>query len=438
MGKFIDLPCYHNKALKWGVEMAKWKIYTPEGVQDLLTNECYVKRNLEEKIRRLFRSSGFYEVETPIVEFYDAFLAEDGITAQETMFKFFDQQGRILVLRPEITIPIARIAATKFKDVKHPLRFCYIGNAYNYKELGGGKLKEFTQAGIELLGINSPEADAEIIATAINAVKVSGLEKFQIEIGQVDFFKGLMEETGLSPEEIEQIRILIDRKDYLSVEELVNTHNIRGDLKELVLSLPRLFGSLDVIETAEKYSLNKKSINALENLRKVLSILEDYGLSNYVSIDLGMVQNLNYYTGIIFRGFTYGAGFPILSGGRYDKLVEKFGKVSPATGFSLGINMIMMALERQKIASEKPSIDCLVSYKEEGRKTAFKVCQSLRDQGLIVEIDVTGKDFAFVKEYARSKEVGGIIQVLDDQRMKLHNLEDDVTSTVTIDELLGR
>lgn len=418
--------------------MTKWKIYTPEGVQDVLVDECFVKRNIEEKVRKVFRSSGFYEVETPIVEFYDAFLAEDGITAQETMFKFFDQQGRILVLRPEITIPIARLAATKYKDYDYSLRFCYIGNTFNYKELGGGKQKEFTQAGVELLGINSPEADAEVIATAINAVRAAGLENFQIDIGQVDFFKGLMEETGLSAEETEQMRILIDRKDYLAVEELVKTHNIREDLKELVLSLPRLFGSLDVIETVEKYSLNKKSINALENLRRVLNILEDYGLSKYVSIDLGMVQSLNYYTGIIFRGFTYGAGFPILSGGRYDKLVEKFGKASPATGFSLGINMVMMALERQKIEAEKPSIDSLICYKEQGRKTAFKVCQALRDQGLVVEMDVTGKDSEDVQEYARIKGIGGIIRILDDQRIEVVNLEKDETSTVTIDELLGR
>jgi ATP phosphoribosyltransferase regulatory subunit len=151
-----------------------------------------------------------------------------------------------------------------------------------------------------------------------------------------------------------------------------------------------------------------------------------------------MVQSLNYYTGIIFRGFTYGAGFPILSGGRYDKLVEKFGKASPATGFSLGINMVMMALERQKIEAEKPSIDSLICYKEQGRKTAFKVCQALRDQGLVVEMDVTGKDSEDVQEYARIKGIGGIIRILDDQRIEVVNLEKDETSTVTIDELLGR
>ncbi|MFZ5989879.1 MAG: ATP phosphoribosyltransferase regulatory subunit [Bacillota bacterium] len=417
--------------------MAKWKIYTPEGFQDILVNECYHKRYLEDKIRKVFRSRGYYEVETPMVEFYDVFSAEDDITPQETMFKFFDQQGRILVLRPDITVPIARVAATKYKDAGYPIKLSYIGNTFKYNELGGGKQKEFTQAGVEILGVNTPQADAEIIATAIDAVKACGLENFQIDIGQVEFFKGLMEETGLSDEETEQMRELIDRKDFLAIEELVKNHNIRDDLKELIFSLPRLFGAIDVIDRVEKYPINERSINALENLRKVLKILDDYGLSKYVSVDLGMVQSLNYYSGTIFRGFTYGIGFPILSGGRYDKLVEKFGKNSPATGFSLGINMVMMAMDRQKIEIEKPGIDSLITYRESGRKTALKVCESLREQGLVIEMDITGDDVEEVKKYAASKGIGGIINVLDDDNIEVHNIEKGEVRKVTISELLS-
>lgn len=417
--------------------MAKWKIYTPEGFQDILVNECYHKRYLEDKIRKVFRSRGYYEVETPMVEFYDVFSTEDDITPQETMFKFFDQQGRILVLRPDITVPIARVAATKYKDAGYPIKLSYIGNTFKYNELGGGKQKEFTQAGVEILGVNTPQADAEIIATAIDAVKACGLENFQIDIGQVEFFKGLMEETGLSDEETEQMRELIDRKDFLAIEELVKNHNIRDDLKELIFSLPRLFGAIDVIDRVEKYPINERSINALENLRKVLKILDDYGLSKYVSVDLGMVQSLNYYSGTIFRGFTYGIGFPILSGGRYDKLVEKFGKNSPATGFSLGINMVMMAMDRQKIEIEKPGIDSLITYRESGRKTALKVCESLREQGLVIEMDITGDDVEEVKKYAASKGIGGIINVLDDDNIEVHNIEKGEVRKVTISELLS-
>lgn len=416
--------------------MAEWKIYTPEGVQDILQNECFFKKNLEDRIRKVFRSSGYYEVETPIVEFYDVFSTEENIIPQETMFKFFDQQGRILVLRPDITIPIARVAATKLKDAAYPLRISYIGNAFKYNELGGGKQKEFTQAGVEIIGVNTPEADAGVIATAIDAVKATGLENFQIDIGQVEFFKGLMEETGLSAEETEKMRVLIDRKDFLGIEELVEEHNIRDDLKELILDFPKLFGSTDVIDRVEKYPINERSIKALNNLRSIINILDDYGLSKYVSVDLGMVQSLNYYSGTIFRGFTYGVGFPILSGGRYDRLVEKFGKSSPATGFSMGINMVMMALDRQKIEFEKPRVDTLVCCSEEGRKTAFRICETLRKQGLVVEMDINGGDFEAARNYAGLKGIGGILKVLDDENIEVHNLEKDEVSKVTISELL--
>lgn len=418
--------------------MAKWKIYTPEGVQDILFEECFLKRNLEAKIRDLFRISGYYEVETPTFEFYDTFSADVDLTPQETMFKFFDQQGRILVLRPDATIPVARVVATKCRDMKYPLRISYIENTFRYNELGGGKQKEFTQAGAEILGVNTPEADAEVIATAINCVKACGIENFQIDIGQVEFFKGLMEETGLSEQHVEQMRVLIDRKDFLGIEELVKRYNIPEGLKELILELPRLFGSVDVIERVEKVTMNSRSLSALANLRQVLEILEDYNFSKYVSVDLGMVQSLNYYTGVIFRGFTYGVGFPILSGGRYDNLVENFGKKCPATGFSLGINMIMTALERQKADVGKPGVESLICYRREGRKTAFKLCEELRRQGVAIEMDISGSSMEDVKSYAKSKGIGGILYVLDDDKIEIHNLKSGEVITTTVGELVRR
>jgi len=418
--------------------MSNWKIYTPEGVQDILFDECYLKRKLENKIRDIFKASGYFEVETPTIEFYDVFSNDTGLTPQETMFKFFDQQGRILVLRPEMTIPVARLLATKYRDVPSPVRFSYIGNTFKYNELGGGKQKEFTQAGIELTGINSPEADAEVIATAINTVKATGVESFQIDIGQVEFFKGLMEEAGIEAHDVEQMRVLIDRKDFLGVEELVKGQNIRDDLKELILSLPGLFGSTDVIDRVEKITFNKRSVDALENIRKVLEILDDYGLSKYVSVDLGMVQSINYYTGIIFRGFTYGAGFPILSGGRYDSVVEKFGKSSPAIGFSLGINMIMMALDRQKLICDKPKIDTLVSYEKEGRKLAFNVWEELKKQDIVVEMDVCGQSVEDIKTYAKSKGIGGIIRIKDSENIEIYNIETGEVYNTTFSELVKK
>lgn len=418
--------------------LPKWNIYTPEGVQDILFEDCFMKRNLESKIRQQFRACGFYEIETPSIEFYDVFSGDSAIVPQEMMFKFFDQQGRILVLRPDLTVPVARIAATKYKDMDYPLKVFYIGNSFKYNEYGGGKQKEYTEAGLEILGADTPEADAEVIAAAINTVKSVGIDSFQVDIGQVEFFKGLMEETGLSEQCIEQIRVLIDHKDFLGIEEMIMKQNIDKSLQKLILSLPGLFGSIDVIDSVEKMTKNQRSIRALENLRSILDILDDYGLTRYVSVDLGMVQKLNYYTGTIFRGFTYGIGFPVFSGGRYDGLVGSFGRECPAAGFSIGINMVMMAIDRQKIAAGKPYADCLVSFGREGRRDAFLISSELRKQGLLVEMDITGRTMPELVQYASKKGIGGILHILDKERIEIYNIGTDETVKTTKNELLNR
>ena len=415
--------------------MSKWKIHTPEGVQDILFDECALKRNIEVKLRGLYRSYGYFEVETPTIEFYDVFSSDTGLIPQETMFKFFDQQGRILVLRPDITVPVARISASKYREMPYPMRFSYIGNVFRYNDYGGGKQNEFTQAGVEVLGVSTSEADAEVIAIAINALIASGLEDFKLDIGQVEFFNGLMDETKLEDEEIDRLKVMIDRKDYVGVEELLDKCDIRADLKKLIIDLPALFGSADVIERVEALALNKRSLDALENIRQVLDILDDYGLGKYVSVDLGMLKGLNYDTGIIFRGFTYGIGFPILTGGRYDRLVEEFGRQCPATGFSMGVNMIMMALQRQKVNIEKPCIDSIVCYSQKGRKTAFELCGELRRQGLLIELDLSGGDVEALIKYAARKGVGGVINVSDEETIEVYNIATGEINRTSISEL---
>lgn len=418
--------------------MSKWNIYTPDGVQDILFDECHHKRSLEQKLRGLFRSCGYNELETPTIEFYDVFASDAGAIPQEDMFKFFDQQGRILVLRPDITVPVARITATKCRDAAYPLRFSYIGNVFRYNDFGGGKQNEFTQAGIEILGVSTPESDAEVLSVAISALRASGLESFQVDIGQVEFFKGLMEETGLSDADTAKVRMLIDRKDIVGLDEFLNRCEIREDLKRLILGLPGFFGSADVIDRIEGFRLNRRSREALENIRQVLKILDDYGLGQYVSVDLGMLRGLEYDTGIIFRGFTYGVGFPILTGGRYDRLVGEFGRECPATGFSLGVNMIMMALQRQNATIDRPETDSIVCYSEKGRKTAFELCDELRRQGLVVELDIANNTPGSAVTYAAAKNIGGVISIVDEDTVEIHYVQSGEVAVVQISDLLKR
>ena len=389
--------------------MKRWNIYTPEGVQDILFSQCRLKRKLEADLRSVFTSRGFMEIETPTIEFYDVFGGERGLLKQESMYKFCDAKGRLLVLRPDMTIPVARIAATRIKEEAWPLKCCYIGNAFCYDELGGGKQNEYTQAGAEILGVLSPEADAEVIAMAVKAIKTCGIDDFQIDIGQVDFFKGIMEESGLSPDEVEEVRELIDRKDFVGVEQVMTRHKVDEDLKTLILNLPRLFGNKDIIMGINQKNIGAKAVDALDYLKAVLEILEDKGLSRYVSIDLGMVQSLNYYTGIVFRGYTFGIGFPILSGGRYDSLVSKFGKDCPATGFTLGVNLVMMALERQNKAENTRPGGVLVTYERDARKLANACCEDLIDKGMAAELDIAMGGLDACLDYARTKGLDGII-----------------------------
>ncbi len=418
--------------------MSKWKIYTPDGVQDILFDECYAKREMEGRIRKTFRSYGFYEIETPTIEFYDVFSTDIESFPQETMVKFFDPKGRILVLRPDITVPVARLTATKNRDVQLPIKYSYIGNVFRFNETGGGRRNEFTQVGVELLGDSSFESDAEIIAVAINTLKAAGLENFQIDIGQVEFFNGLAEEAGLSEQDIAGISKLIDRKDYVGVEEIVSRYEMPPELRELILKLPSLFGSLDVIDKLKKITRNRRSLAALENIEEVINILGDYGFTKYLSIDLGMLKGPDYDTGIIFRGFTYGVGFPILSGGRYDSLTSTFGKDCPAIGFSIGINMLMMALDKTQLSKDKPSVDSVICYNKSNRKNAIEIAETLRRQDMNIEIMMITEGIEKGVEYARSKHIGGVIFISDGGRIEIHDLVNSTISETSIEALLRK
>lgn len=416
--------------------MAKWNIYTPEGFKDLLFDECWAKRDIESRIRGIFRSCGFSEIETPTLEYYDAFSPESGLVSQEAMFKFFDQQGRILVMRPDATIPAARVAATKLSDSVLPLKISYICNTFRYNELGGGKIKEFTAAGVEIMGEESADADAEAIATAINIIKSMGIKNFQIDIGQMQFFKGIIEESALSESDAEKIRVLIDKKDFIGLEEIVKERNLSTDLQKLILGLSGFYGSADIIGKLRELTKNARALKALENLEEIYSILKEFGLEKYVSIDLGMLQNPNFYTGAIFKGYTHDVGFPVLRGGRYDGLVEKFGRKLSATGFSLGINMIMTALERQGLIGKKPATDTIISFDEGARAKAYQICEELRRQGLAVEMDITRKGRAALEKFAGAMNIGGYIFVNSDNTIETCNLSTGENSTLDAEKYL--
>lgn len=390
--------------------MNRWIQQVPEGVQDLLPDQCYNRRKIESKLRQMFHLSGYNELDTPIFEYLDLFEGETASIEQEQMYKFFEPGSRIMVLKPDYTMPIARIAATKMKTFPLPFRLSYIGNVYRYGEQGQRGQRELAQAGIELLGSREPEADAEVIALAVESLIDAGLTEFQIDIGQVEFFKGLVEEAGLDESDSEKLRLFIHQKNKLALELQMKDLSISPETKNNLLQLPMLFGNGQVLKAAKALTRNERCVRALDNINQVYQILKNYGLSEYIAIDLGMVQSLNYYTGIIFQGMTREMGYPICGGGRYDTLISEFGMDIPATGFALEVNRILIALERQSGLERLPGTDILYVGNSQTSKEDYRKIQELRSEGYRVEVYLPVDNSQTPEEYAKQKGISKIIK----------------------------
>ena len=317
--------------------------HTPAGLTDILVKECELKFKIETAAREVFARHGYHVVQPPMFEYYD--VCDAAVTKAENMFKFFDNNGRMLALRPDLTTSVARIAATKPLG-ELPYRIAYSGSAFrNDETFSNDRRREFSQAGIELIGNGGTDADAEVIEIAIETLLKFGVKDFQIDMGHADYYKGLAEIAGLDPIVSDKLRANINDKDFVAIEGILDGIDIDEKLKEVFMELPKMFGGIETAVAAAKNPIiGEKSRAALENLISVYEILKGKGLDKYISTDLGMVPNLDYYTGIIVKGFAKGVAFPICSGGRYDNLTEKFGKALPATGIAIGIERVMTAL----------------------------------------------------------------------------------------------
>ena len=374
----------------------------PEGMQDTLPGECRQKHNVEEALRALFEKSGFAEVQTPALEYGDVFRGVVGGIAPERMYKTFDRSGHILAVRPDNTTPVMRLAATRMAGAPLPLRLCYVQDVLEYPARPGPRFSQATQAGVELMGEPSAEADAEVIALAVRALLGAGLRSFQIDIGQVGFFKGLMEEAGLAEAEIEQLRGYVEEKNMLAIELMLGAKPVRQEVKRRIMRLPQLYGGPEVLDAAQAMTNAPLCLSAVQNLREVLTILGDYGLLQYISIDLGMVHAIDYYTGMLLRGITSQLGQPLLSGGRYDQLASGFSQPMPAVGFALNIKQLLIALERQGAPFEAPVSDVLLAFQAGARAQALLLATQLRGEGRSVEL-CYGPDEAALADLAKRK-----------------------------------
>lgn len=409
--------------------MTKWKRAIPSGTRDVLFEECTLKEEIEQRLRRVFISRGYEEVRTPTIEFYDVFSFRNRPIDEEKMYKFFDHQGRILVLRPDMTIPIARVVGSTM--MKPPLKLTYSGNIFRANKSMTGKYNELTQTGIEIIGVDNLRAEIECIVSAITALQAVGLTQFKIEIGQVKLYKSIVKKLSLTEEDEAILREYIENKSYTGLSQFLEEKQFdqQDDTVQLLQRLPRLFGGLDVIDEAESLAANAEMKEAIQRVRDIYETVERLGYGHYISVDLGMIQNLHYYTGVIFRGYAHEIGEEILSGGRYDELMEHFGEPLPATGLALEVDQIVRVLKEQNPPSKEEPTEVLIHYSletieeaerfralyiKDGVKTELSMMSSLQEtfsfaraNRISTVVDTSGdklKEYAWKEKWELEKE----------------------------------
>lgn len=323
-------------------------LHTPEGFRDVYGTEFLKKNIVKNTLTDKIKEFGYMNIETPTVEYFDVFSSNIGTIPSNELYKFFDKEGNTLVLRPDFTPSIARVAATYFADYKEPLRFMYSGNTFTNSSDLQGRLKEVTEVGCELINDGSVDADYEIISMVCNLFKALKIKDIQISIGNAEFFKGLCEESKMDKDTELSLREMISDKNYFSAEAILDGTSIDAKLKNSILAVPDLFGKEECLIEAEKIAVNERSKNAVKRLKDIYELAKKDGIEKYISFDFGILSKYNYYTGIVFRGYTYGSGDAIFKGGRYDNLLSEFGKNAPAVGFVATVDQLVEVMNRRE------------------------------------------------------------------------------------------
>lgn len=386
-------------------------LHTPEGVRDIYNVECGKKLALENHMKKVFHQYGYHDIQTPMFEYFDVFGKEIGTIPSKDLYKFFDKDGNTLALRPDITPSIARAAATLFGDETLPIRLCYTGNTFINHSNYQGRLREVTQMGAEFIGDGSAEADAEMLALVVETLLTIGLKEFQLNVGNVAYFQSLLSDANLDEEENARVIELINNRNYFGAEEYLDSIQVNRSTKEAFGMLNELVGGIEVLVKAKNLSPNSNAILAIKRLEKIYNILKIYGFEKYITFDLSMTGTYGYYTGIVFRGYTYGTGDAIVKGGRYDKLLEKFGKQSPSIGFAIVVDELMNAMIRQKIRILYPRKNNLIVYEDGKMAEAIRIAKDFRSKAKNVELLRKSKDKQFEEyiEYGKEYYAGSLI-----------------------------
>ena len=353
------------------------QIQLPQGMKDTILQECEKKKYLQNTLEQIFESFGYEEIITPTIEYYETY--ENAFKNIQTtdMYKFFDENGRILTLRTDMTVPIARVCASKFKDSKPPFRYRYTSNVFKVRQKFAGKRSEVTDCGIELIGLDS-KSDVQVLCCALEVMK--NFKNYTLEIGNVQFFQAACKVVRLSTEEINTLADLIDKKSMVDLK-----------IVDFFMHLPFLCGDVNILDEAYAYCFDESLKEVLDSMKECIQSLNELGCLENVTIDLGKVAHLDYYTGIIFEGYVSGVGTSILSGGRYDCLLKKFGRDLPACGFSVKLDPL---IDHVDVQLKKKFI---LYYPESKQIEAMKQANKLRKEGSVI-LEPSLNETIYVKE----------------------------------------
>ena len=381
-------------------------LHTPDGVRDIYNSECRKIMKLSEKIHNQLIKYGCSDIKTPTLEFFNVYDSQNNAFDCRNMYKFFDKDGEILVLRPDYTPAIARCVAKYYKDETLPLRFCYEGNTFINQSDYQGRLKETTQCGAEYIGDSSSFADAEMLALVVASLKSVGLDEFQLSIGHALYYEGLVKAASLSLNQEEEIKSLIVNKNFLELEKFIKTLDLENDLLALFEGLNTFSVDIDKLNELEKYAQKyDRVLFAIQNLQELYKLLKLYKIDEYVSFELGMISIHNYYTGMIFSGYTYGSGEPIVKGGRYDKLISRFGKDTPAIGFTIVVDQVMDALKNQSKQLEESYSTELLVFSEDRIEEAINIASKLRKDGKNIQTLMKNSNLSKEDYYEYAKKM---------------------------------
>ena len=398
------------------------KLHTPEGVRDIYNVECMKKLAVQEKLLSILYLFGYQDIQTPTFEYLDVFKKEIGGDPIRELYKFFDNEGNILALRPDITPAVARCVATLFEEQDLPVRLCYVGNTFTNHTSYQGRLKESTQLGAELIGDASVEADAEMIAVAIKGLCSLGMKDFQAYIGHVDFTSSLLEQTNLNDEGIQKVRHLLANRNYYAVEEILIANRVDEKVVDLFKALPELNGEVEILNKAAEIAPTEKGRKAMVRLFKIYSLLTAYGVDKHVRFDLSISGKYGYYSGTVFRIYTQGTGEAIVRGGRYDHMLNIFGKDNPSVGFAIIVDSLLSALLRQNIDVKTRETNIIV-YTEATTSKALAMATNFRAKGKSVELmKDDSRGLEEIVDFGLRKGVSSIFIYLEPEQAKMINL----------------